>query len=48
MSRTFKKVVEEPDGGLFGPSERLRMSTPSATACHQEIDLSLASVDITN
>jgi hypothetical protein len=29
----FRKVLIEPGGGLFGASERLSTSTPSATAC---------------
>jgi hypothetical protein len=32
-SKTLKKVLIEPPGGLLGPSERLSMLTPSATAC---------------
>jgi hypothetical protein len=29
----LRKVLIEPGGGLFGASERLSTSTPSATAC---------------
>ena len=35
-SKGFKNVVLVVAGGLFGPTERLRMSTPSWTACSQK------------
>jgi len=34
-SKGFRNVVLVVDGGLFGPIERLRMSTPSRTACYK-------------
>jgi hypothetical protein len=37
----LRKVLIEPPGGLLGPSDRLSMSTPSATACFAQEDHSV-------
>ena len=37
VSNGFKKVVRVVDGGLLGPTDRLITSTPSRTACSEEI-----------